>query len=153
MTMRGRKPKPGRIMFVGSGPGDPGLLTTRARAVLANAALVFTDPDVPEQVLALVGSELAAGVRTRARTVSRRLPPSDGGQDPDGRAAGRRGGPAGSSRSAPTSGPRSVIPPRSPRSWRTRPGWAPTWSGWSPVTRCRWTRCSPRSTPSPRTQL
>ena len=58
MSMRGRKPKPGRITFVGSGPGDPGLLTTRARAVLANAALVFTDPDVPEAVLALVGSEL-----------------------------------------------------------------------------------------------
>src|ERR1700754_4151568 len=55
---RGRKPKPGRITFVGSGPGDPGLLTTRARSVLANAALVFTDPDVPEAVLALAGSEL-----------------------------------------------------------------------------------------------
>jgi uroporphyrinogen III methyltransferase / synthase len=55
---RGRKTKPGRITFVGSGPGDPGLLTTRARTVLANAALVFTDPDVPEAVLALVGSEL-----------------------------------------------------------------------------------------------
>ena len=55
---RGRKPKPGRITFVGSGPGDPGLLTTRARTVLANAALVFTDPDVPEAVLTLVGSEL-----------------------------------------------------------------------------------------------
>src|SRR5215207_3794216 len=59
MTTRGRKPKPGRITFVGSGPGDPGLLTTRARTVLANAALVFTDPDVPEAVLALVGCELA----------------------------------------------------------------------------------------------
>ena len=55
---RGRKIRPGRITFVGSGPGDPGLLTTRARAVLANAATVFTDPDVPEAVLALVGSEL-----------------------------------------------------------------------------------------------
>src|SRR5215470_14780487 len=55
---RGRKTRPGRITFVGSGPGDPGLLTTRARAVLANAALVFTDPDVPEAVLALAGSEL-----------------------------------------------------------------------------------------------
>jgi siroheme synthase len=40
MTTRGRKAKPGRITFVGSGPGDPGLLTTRARAVLANVALV-----------------------------------------------------------------------------------------------------------------
>jgi uroporphyrinogen III methyltransferase/synthase len=58
MTTRGRKSKPGRITFVGSGPGDPGLLTTRARTVLANAALVFTDPDVPEAVLAIVGSEL-----------------------------------------------------------------------------------------------
>jgi uroporphyrinogen III methyltransferase/synthase len=56
--MRGRKPKPGRIMFVGSGPGDPGLLTTRAASVLANAALVFTDADVPEAVQALIGTEL-----------------------------------------------------------------------------------------------
>ncbi|HTX97749.1 MAG TPA: uroporphyrinogen-III synthase [Mycobacterium sp.] len=58
MTTRGRKPKPGRITYVGSGPGDPGLLTTRAAAVLANAALVFTDPDVPEPVLALIGKDL-----------------------------------------------------------------------------------------------
>jgi uroporphyrinogen III methyltransferase / synthase len=58
MTTRGRKPRPGRITFVGSGPGDPGLLTTRAAAVLANAALVFTDPDVPEPVLALIGKDL-----------------------------------------------------------------------------------------------
>ena len=58
MTTRGRKQKPGRITFVGSGPGDPGLLTTRARTVLTNAALIFTDPDVPEAVLALAGSEL-----------------------------------------------------------------------------------------------
>jgi uroporphyrinogen III methyltransferase/synthase len=56
--VRGRKTKPGRITFVGSGPGDPGLLTSRAQTVLANAALVFTDPDVPGAVLALVGSEL-----------------------------------------------------------------------------------------------
>ena len=58
MTTRGRKPKPGRITYVGSGPGDPGLLTTRAATVLANAALVFTDPDVPEPVLALIGKDL-----------------------------------------------------------------------------------------------
>lgn len=59
---RGRKAKPGRITFVGSGPGDPGLLTTRARTVLANAALVFTDPDVPEAVLKLVGIDLPPAV-------------------------------------------------------------------------------------------
>src|SRR5690348_6750747 len=58
MTTRGRKPRPGRITFVGSGPGDPGLLTTRAATVLANAALVFTDPDVPEAVLGLIGQDL-----------------------------------------------------------------------------------------------
>jgi uroporphyrinogen III methyltransferase/synthase len=33
-------------------------LTTRAATVLANAALVFTDPDVPEPVLALIGKDL-----------------------------------------------------------------------------------------------
>ncbi len=58
MTTRGRKPRPGRITYVGAGPGDPGLLTTRAATVLANAALVFTDPDVPEPVLALIGKDL-----------------------------------------------------------------------------------------------
>ncbi|SPM33021.1 bifunctional uroporphyrinogen-III C-methyltransferase/uroporphyrinogen-III synthase [Mycobacterium rhizamassiliense] len=58
MTTRGRKPRPGRITFVGSGPGDPGLLTTKAAAVLTNAALVFIDPDVPEPVLALIGKDL-----------------------------------------------------------------------------------------------
>ncbi|MDV3125557.1 bifunctional uroporphyrinogen-III C-methyltransferase/uroporphyrinogen-III synthase [Mycobacterium sp. 21AC1] len=58
VTIRGRKAKPGRITFVGAGPGDPGLLTARAQAVLEHAELVFTDPDVPEAVLALVGTEL-----------------------------------------------------------------------------------------------
>jgi uroporphyrinogen III methyltransferase/synthase len=55
---RGRKSKPGRVVFVGSGPGDPGLLTGRARNVLGSAELVFTDPDVPTDVLALVGTDL-----------------------------------------------------------------------------------------------
>jgi len=53
-----RKPKPGRITFVGAGPGDPGLLTTRARSVLANAALVFTDPTYPKRCSPSWGSEL-----------------------------------------------------------------------------------------------
>ena len=81
MSMRGRKAKPGRILFVGSGPGDPGLLTTRARTVLANAALVFTDPDVPEQVLAIVGSELppASGP---APAPEHPAAPSDGARTP-----------------------------------------------------------------------
>ena len=55
---------PGRVAFVGSGPGDPGLLTVRARDTLAGAPLVITDPDVPEGVLALVadGAEVRPAV-------------------------------------------------------------------------------------------
>ena len=34
------------------------MLTTRAATVLANAPLVFIDPDVPEPVLALIGKDL-----------------------------------------------------------------------------------------------
>ena len=77
VSPRGRKPKSGRIVFVGAGPGDPGLLTVRARTALTNAALVFTDPDVPESVLALVGVDLPpisgpeqaeAGAKTAERT-------------------------------------------------------------------------------------
>ncbi|AQT78597.1 bifunctional uroporphyrinogen-III C-methyltransferase/uroporphyrinogen-III synthase [Mycolicibacterium litorale] len=62
MSGRGRKAKPGHITFVGSGPGDPNLLTTRARTVLANAALVFTDPDVPQAILSVVGTDLPPAV-------------------------------------------------------------------------------------------
>ncbi|KQS73608.1 uroporphyrinogen-III synthase [Modestobacter sp. Leaf380] len=43
---RSRK-QPGRVVFVGAGPGDPGLLTTRAADALAAADLVLTDGDVP----------------------------------------------------------------------------------------------------------
>lgn len=75
MMTRGRKPSPGRITFVGSGPGDPGLLTTRAASVLANAALVFTDPDVPEPVLALIGRDLPP--------VSGPVPAGPAGENPE----------------------------------------------------------------------
>ncbi|MDI3312801.1 MAG: bifunctional uroporphyrinogen-III C-methyltransferase/uroporphyrinogen-III synthase [Mycobacterium sp.] len=75
--MRGRKPKPGRITFVGSGPGDPGLLTTRAATVLASASLVFTDPDVAEPVLALIGTALSSA--TPAPASSEGVESSDSG--------------------------------------------------------------------------
>ncbi|MCW2718018.1 bifunctional uroporphyrinogen-III C-methyltransferase/uroporphyrinogen-III synthase [Pseudonocardia sp.] len=54
----------GRVAFVGSGPGDPGLLTVRARDALANAPLIITDADVPETILALVaeGAEVRPAV-------------------------------------------------------------------------------------------
>ncbi|MGY1651452.1 uroporphyrinogen-III synthase [Geodermatophilus sp. SYSU D01119] len=38
---------PGRVVFVGAGPGDPGMLTARATAALAEATAVLVDPDVP----------------------------------------------------------------------------------------------------------
>ena len=54
----------GRIAFVGSGPGDPGMLTVRAHEHLRTATLLVTDPDVPAEVLALVteGAEVRAAV-------------------------------------------------------------------------------------------
>jgi uroporphyrinogen III methyltransferase/synthase len=102
MSLRRRKSKPGRITFVGSGPGDPGLLTTRARTVLANAALVFTDPDVPETVLALVGRELPPP--------SGPLPPGADQAVKAPRNAGREEPSAGKGRAADAPDPGSVIP-------------------------------------------
>jgi uroporphyrinogen III methyltransferase / synthase len=53
-----------RITFVGSGPGDPGLLTVRAREMITAAPLIITDPDVPEAVLGLAadGAEVRPAV-------------------------------------------------------------------------------------------
>ncbi|AHI01704.1 bifunctional uroporphyrinogen-III C-methyltransferase/uroporphyrinogen-III synthase [Kutzneria viridogrisea] len=62
MTTRARK-TPGRVAFVGSGPGDAGLLTVRANELLARAELVVTDPDVPAEVLAIAdGAEVRPAV-------------------------------------------------------------------------------------------
>ncbi|MFQ6398453.1 uroporphyrinogen-III synthase [Nocardia sp. KC 131] len=58
MSSRATKKHPGRILFVGSGPGDPALLTMRAREVLGRATLAFTDPDVDKGVLALIGADV-----------------------------------------------------------------------------------------------
>lgn len=43
----------GRIVFVGGGPGDPGLLTTHATQALVGAELLVLDPDVPDAVVDL----------------------------------------------------------------------------------------------------
>ncbi|MDF0531718.1 bifunctional uroporphyrinogen-III C-methyltransferase/uroporphyrinogen-III synthase [Tsukamurella sp. 8F] len=57
-SARGRAVTPGRITFIGSGPGDPGLLTLRAQQTIVGARTVYTDPDVPSGVLDLVGTAL-----------------------------------------------------------------------------------------------
>ncbi|PRZ39076.1 uroporphyrinogen III methyltransferase/synthase [Antricoccus suffuscus] len=54
---RARKNK-GRILFVGTGPGDPDLLTEGAREALASAQVVISDADVPEPIHALAEVEV-----------------------------------------------------------------------------------------------
>ncbi|AVM01706.1 bifunctional uroporphyrinogen-III C-methyltransferase/uroporphyrinogen-III synthase [Gordonia iterans] len=53
---RTKNANPGRILFVGSGPGNPDLLTVRAKEVLVDATVAFVDPDVPPAVVELIGS-------------------------------------------------------------------------------------------------
>ncbi|MFN3602550.1 MAG: SAM-dependent methyltransferase, partial [Dietzia sp.] len=55
---RARTTRPGTVRFVGGGPGNAGMLTCRAREVLAGNALVFADADVSTEVLALVAGDV-----------------------------------------------------------------------------------------------
>ncbi|WP_296667845.1 uroporphyrinogen-III C-methyltransferase, partial [Demequina sp.] len=43
VDLRRRRPGGGRVILVGSGPGDPGLITVRGRQALAEADVVVTD--------------------------------------------------------------------------------------------------------------
>jgi Uroporphyrinogen-III synthase len=58
----------GRITFVGSGPGDPGLLTTHAADAIRGAELVVTDADVPQAITALATGEVRTAETTPAET-------------------------------------------------------------------------------------
>ncbi|NJC69331.1 bifunctional uroporphyrinogen-III C-methyltransferase/uroporphyrinogen-III synthase [Planosporangium thailandense] len=49
----------GRIVFVGAGPGDPGLLTRRAYDAVTTADHVVYDRYVPEQMLAAIRADAA----------------------------------------------------------------------------------------------
>ena len=48
----------GRILFVGAGPGNPDLLTLRAREILADTAIAYVDADVMPGVRELVATDV-----------------------------------------------------------------------------------------------
>lgn len=61
-----RQAEKGKVYLVGSGPGDPELLTMRAVRLIETADIVFHDDLVPEEVLGLVqGSTLVTSVGKR----------------------------------------------------------------------------------------
>lgn len=58
MTLPNATPQPGKIIFVGAGPGNPDLLTIRAREVLESNTIAVVDPDVLQGVRDVVASAL-----------------------------------------------------------------------------------------------
>jgi uroporphyrinogen III methyltransferase / synthase len=64
---RARKPV-GRVTFVGSGPGDPGLLAVHAVEALTRAEVVFADDAIPAAITALATGEVRPAASTPAET-------------------------------------------------------------------------------------
>ncbi|MDO5512157.1 uroporphyrinogen-III synthase [Corynebacterium sp.] len=58
MSMAPQTSQPGKVVFVGAGPGNPDLLTVRAREVLAATSIAVTDPGVLDGVREVVASGL-----------------------------------------------------------------------------------------------
>ncbi|NLP38581.1 MAG: bifunctional uroporphyrinogen-III C-methyltransferase/uroporphyrinogen-III synthase, partial [Corynebacterium pollutisoli] len=58
MSMAPQTSQPGKVVFVGAGPGNPDLLTVRAREVLAATSVAVTDPGVLTGVREVVASGL-----------------------------------------------------------------------------------------------
>ncbi len=71
-AVRGSAATPARVHLVGAGPGDPGLLTVRAKEILADADIVVYDRLVSPEVLALArpgASRIFAGKAARTHFV------------------------------------------------------------------------------------
>jgi uroporphyrinogen III methyltransferase / synthase len=63
----------GWVAFVGAGPGDEGLLTTRAVRLLGDAALVVAEPEVADRVRRLLRPDAQVVEATDAATTVRTL--------------------------------------------------------------------------------
>ncbi|MYR08504.1 bifunctional uroporphyrinogen-III C-methyltransferase/uroporphyrinogen-III synthase [Gordonia sp. SID5947] len=91
---RTKKVNPGRILFVGSGPGDPDLLTVRARNVIEKATTAYIDPDVPAGVVDMIGAATRVETESSARSgkntgkdTAKDATPKDAGKDDAGKSA------------------------------------------------------------------
>jgi uroporphyrinogen III methyltransferase/synthase len=70
----------GRIIFVGSGPGDPGLLTSHATEAIRAAEIVVADTTVPTAIAALASVEIRPAESTPAETAKAMLADARTGQ-------------------------------------------------------------------------
>jgi uroporphyrinogen III methyltransferase/synthase len=70
----------GRITFVGSGPGDPGLLTSHATEAIRAAEIVVADATVPTAITALASVEVRPAESTPAETAKAMLADARNGQ-------------------------------------------------------------------------
>ena len=58
MTEPTHTPQPGKVIFVGAGPGNPELLTVRAREVMESNSIALVDPEASAGVRSVIGSAL-----------------------------------------------------------------------------------------------
>jgi len=73
LPIRRRRPGPGSVALVGGGPGDPGLITTRGRRLLAQADVVVVDRLAPRELLAELDDDvevIEAGKSPDAHTLT-----------------------------------------------------------------------------------
>lgn len=67
MTSAGNAHGNGRVLFVGAGPGNPELLTVRAREILEHTVHAWVDPAVPESVRTLIAAAEPVSAEKRER--------------------------------------------------------------------------------------